>query len=43
MQITCPKQENINARRCRKYYKVEIRDIEVAKRFRVLLDSREGR
>jgi hypothetical protein len=43
MQIACPEQEDIGTRRYYRYYKVEIQDIKVVKRFRVLLDSREGR
>jgi hypothetical protein len=43
MQIACPKQEDIGTRRYRRCCKVEIQDIEIAKRFRVLLDNREGR
>jgi hypothetical protein len=42
MQITRPKQEDISAGRYYRYYKIEIRDIKIAKRFRVLLDNREG-
>jgi hypothetical protein len=43
MQIIYPEQEDISTRRCHKYYKIEIRDIKIAKWFRVLLDNREGR
>jgi hypothetical protein len=43
MQIARPKQEDIGTRRYRRCYKIEIRDIKIAKRFRVLLDSRENR